>query len=414
MARDSGSPLIAVVAGEASGDRLGAGLIAAIRERCPAARFEGVAGPAMREAGCEALFDTDALAVMGIAEVLGHLPRLLSIRRSLVRRWSAAPPDLLVGIDAPDFNLGLEGKLRRRGVTTVQYVSPSVWAWRPRRLTKIRRACDRVLCLLPFEKRFYDERGLDAVFVGHPRAESIPREPDAAAARRALGLISGNSNSNSNGNGKGEGEGQGEGARDAEVVALLPGSRAGEVGRLAPHFVRTADWLAHRRPGVRFVAALAGGGARTAFEAALAEVAPRLPVTLCDSGVDLPLAACDVALVTSGTATLEAALYGRPMVVAYRLSPTTLALVRALNLIRVENFALPNLLAGRTLVPEFLQEEAVAERMGPALAAWLDEPERRAEAEREFAKIQAELARGADGLAAQAVLEMLPGAGCGQ
>jgi len=398
VARESVSPLIAVVAGEASGDRLGAGLIAAIRERCPGARFEGVAGPAMREAGCEALFDTDALAVMGIAEVLGHLPRLFSIRRSLTRRWSAAPPDLLVGIDAPDFNLGLEKKLRRRGVTTVQYVSPSVWAWRPRRLNKIRKACDRVLCLLPFEKRFYDERGLDAVFVGHPRAESIPREPDAAAARHALGLV--------HGDGSGEGIG--------EVVALLPGSRGGEVGRLAPHFIRTADWLARRRPDIRFVAALAGAGARTAFEAALAEVAPDLPVTLCDSGVDLPLAACDVALVTSGTATLETALYGRPMVVAYRLSPTTLALVRSLNLIRVENFALPNLLTGRTLVPEFLQEEAVAERMGPALAAWLDEPERRAEAEREFARIHTELARGADGLAAQAVLEMVPGAGCDQ
>ena len=390
MTREAGSPLIAVVAGEASGDRLGAGMIAAIRERCPGARFEGVAGPAMREAGCEALFDADALAVMGIAEVLGHLPRLLSIRRALVRRWSAQPPDVLVGIDSPDFNLGLEKKLRRRGVITVQYVSPSVWAWRPKRLKKIRKACDRVLCLLPFEKRFYDEKGMDAVFVGHPRAETIPREPDAAAARRALGL------------------------GDGEVVALLPGSRAGEVGRLAPHFIRTADWLASRRPGIRFVAALASPGARAAFEAALAQEAPELPVTLADGGVDLPLAACDVALVTSGTATLETALYGRPMAVAYRLSPTTLAIVRALNLIRVENFALPNLLAGRTLVPEFLQDEAVAERMGPALAAWLDEPERRAGAEREFARIHAELARGADGLAAQAVLDMLPGAGCDQ
>jgi lipid-A-disaccharide synthase len=391
VTRESASPLIAVVAGEASGDRLGAGLIAAIRERCPGARFEGVAGPAMREAGCEALFDADDLAVMGIAEVLGHLPRLLSIRRALVRRWSASPPDVLVGIDAPDFNLGLEKKLRRRGVTTVQYVSPSVWAWRPRRLKKIRKACDRVLCLLPFEKRFYDEQGMDAVFVGHPRAETIPRQPDVAAARRALGL--------------GEGD---------EVVALLPGSRAGEVGRLAPHFVRTADWLARRRPGIRFVAALASPAARAAFESAQAGFAPDLAVTLSDGGVDLPLAACDVALVTSGTATLEAALYGRPMVVAYRLSPTTLAIVRSLNLIRVENFALPNLLAEQPLVPEFLQDEAVAERMGPALAAWLDAPELRAEAAREFARIHAELARGADGLAAQAVLDLVAGTGWDQ
>ncbi len=390
MTREASSPLIAVVAGEASGDRLGAGMIRAIRDRCPGARFEGVAGPVMQEAGCEALFDSDALAVMGIAEVLGHLPRLLSIRRSLVRRWSAAPPDVLVGIDSPDFNLGLEKKLRRRGVTTVQYVSPSVWAWRPRRLKKIRKACDRVLCLFPFEKRFYDERGMDAVFVGHPRAESIPRKPDADAARRALGLPHGDS--------------------DGELVALLPGSRAGEVGRLAPHFVRTAEWLVRRRPGIRFVAGLASPRARSAFEAARQAVAPDLPVTLAAGGVDLPLAACDVALVASGTATLETALYGRPMVVAYRMSPTTLAIVRSLNLIRVENFALPNLLAGRRLVPEFLQDEAVAERMGPAAAAWLDAPERRAEAAEEFARIHAELARGADGLAAQAVLDMLPGA----
>ncbi len=355
----------------------------------------------MREAGCETLFESDELAVMGIAEVLGHLPRLLAIRRALVRRWSAQPPDVLVGIDSPDFNLGLEKKLRRRGVTTVQYVSPSIWAWRPKRLKKIRKACDRVLCLLPFEKRFYDERGMDAVFVGHPRAESIPREPDAGAARRALGLSHGDG-------GAGE-EGSAEGA-NGEVVALLPGSRAGEVGRLAPHFVRTADWLARRRPGIRFVAALASPGARAAFEAARDSVAPDLPVTLADGGVDLPLAACDVALVTSGTATLETALYGRPMVAAYRLSPATLAIVRSLNLIRVENFALPNLLAGRRLVPEFLQDEAVAERMGPAVAAWLDAPERRAETAEEFARIHAELARGADGLAAQAVLDMLPGA----
>jgi len=178
--------------------------------------------------------------------------------------------------------------------------------------------------------------------------------------------------------------------------------------------VRTADWLSRRRPGIRFVAALASPGARAAFEAAREAVAPTLPVTLADGGVDLPLAACDVALVASGTASLEAALYGRPMVVAYRLSPATLAIVRSLNLIRVENFALPNLLAGRKLVPEFLQDEAVAERMGPALAAWLEAPERRTGAAEEFARIHAQLARGADGLAAQAVLDLLPGAGWDQ
>lgn len=386
MSRESASPLIGLVAGEASGDRLGAGLIEAIRERCPGARFEGVAGPAMREAGCEALYDTDELAVMGLVEVLGHLPRLVAIRRALVHRWRGAPPDVLVGIDAPDFNLGLEKKLRRHGVRTVQYVSPSVWAWRPRRLKKIRKACDRVLCLLPFEKRYYDERGMDAVFVGHPRAETIPREPDRAGARALLGL------------------GQGE------VVALLPGSRAGEVARLAPEFLRTADWLGRRRPGIEFVAALASASARETFEEARAAVAPDLALRVSDTGVDIPLAAADVALVASGTATLETALFRRPMVVAYRLSSTTLALVRALNLIRVRHFALPNLLAGREVVPEFLQDEAVAERMGPALAGWLDDTARREATEREFARIRSELARGADRLAAGAVLDLVPGA----
>ncbi len=384
---DAGNaPTIALVAGEASGDRLAAGLMRAIQERQPGIRFEGVTGPAMREAGCETLFDSDELAVMGLTEVIGHLPRLLAVRRALVRRWRERPPDVLVGIDAPDFNLGLEKKLRRRGVPVVHYVSPSVWAWRPRRLNKIRKACDRVLCLLPFEKRFYDERGMDAVFVGHPRAETIPRDPDRGAARRALGL-----------------------AAESPVLALLPGSRRGEVSRLAEDFLRSADWLAGRHPGTECVAAIAGPGARAAFEEALARVSPACPVRTVDTGVDLPLAAADVALVASGTATLEAALYGCPMVVAYRVSPTTLAIVRALKLIRLEHFSLPNLLAGREIVPELLQDDAVAERIGPALAAWLEDEPRRVGVLREFARIHEELARGADDLAAEAVLDLLPG-----
>lgn len=384
-ARDPEPMRIGIVAGEASGDRLGAGLVRALAERHPRARFEGVAGPAMQAAGAEAWYPAETLAVMGLTEVLRDLPRLWRLRRELVQRWSARPPSVFVGIDAPDFNLGLEERLRRRGVPTVQYVSPSVWAWRRRRIARIRRACDRVLCLLPFERAFYDEHGVAATFVGHPLAEEIPAEVDRAGARASLGLGAG------------------------PVVALLPGSRRGEVERLGPDFAAAAGWLDDRLDGAEFVAPLATAATRAAFERMLAERAPGCRVRLLEGGAQRALAAADAALVASGTATLEAALSRCPMVVAYRVSPLTYRIVRVFDLIRLEHFSLPNLLAGRPLVPELFQEEVTPQALGRALLDWLEHPARRAELEREFARIHRDLARGADQCAARAVLEVAAG-----
>lgn len=237
---------IVLVAGEASGDQLGAGLIGALRRLCPQARFSGVAGPAMQAAGCEAWFASGELAVMGLAEVLRHLPRLAGLRRTLLRRLLAEPPDVYVGIDAPDFNLRIEPVLRRAGVRTVHYVSPSVWAWRRGRVRLLRAACDRVLCLLPFEAPFLEAAGVPATFVGHPLADLIPMESDREAARRALGLGAG------------------------PMVGLLPGSRLGEVTRLGAPFLDAAEILQRDWPDMQFMAPMASGEVRAAFEAELA------------------------------------------------------------------------------------------------------------------------------------------------
>src|SRR5687767_10223119 len=250
-ARPLHSLTIGLVAGESSGDNLGAALMAAITQRAPGTRFVGVAGPRMKAAGCESLADADELAVMGLFEVLHHLPRLLALRARVRRAMLERRPDVFVGIDAPEFNLGLAPALHAAGLRTVQYVSPQVWAWRRGRAARMSRFLDLVLCLLPFERAVYEEAGLPAIFVGHPPADQLPLEPDAAAARRGLGID-----------------------HDARVVAVLPGSRAGEVSRLAADFAGAIAWLAERRPGLVFVAALAGARARPTFEAALARHAP--------------------------------------------------------------------------------------------------------------------------------------------
>jgi len=238
---------IGLVAGEASGDLLGAGLIEAIRARVPGATFEGIAGPAMLAAGCDQWEDAEALAVFGLVEPLKEIPRLLKLRRSLVARWRASPPDVFVGIDAPDFNLGLEKALRKSGIRTVHYVSPSIWVWRAGRIETVRKAADRVLCILPFEKTIYDEHGIDAVFVGHPKADSLPVDIDVASKRAALGLA------------------------DGLLVAVLPGSRSGEVTRLGPQFAAAAGIIAQKRSDVRFVTPIASPKLRPIFEAQLAD-----------------------------------------------------------------------------------------------------------------------------------------------
>jgi len=372
-----------LVAGEASGDNLGGGLIRALAESAPGSRFFGIAGSRMSEAGCEAWYPSEALAVMGLAEIVRHLPRLLRLRRDLLARLAAARPDAFVGIDSPEFNLRVAAALKRIGIPTVQYVSPQVWAWRQGRVRTIGESVDLVLCVLPFETSFYAAQEVQAVFVGHPLADRIPLESDSAAARGALGM-----------------------AAKGAVIAVLPGSRGAEVKRLGPPFAATIAWLHARRPDVAFIAPMANEGARAGFARALAEHAAGVPVQLVDGRAQDALAACDAALVTSGTATLEAALVKRPMVVAYRVAPLTAQLLRGLGLVKTSHFSQPNLLAGRALVPEFFQEEVRPDVLGPALLEQLERPDR-VELLDAYTAIHRTLRRDASNRAAEAVLELV-------
>jgi lipid-A-disaccharide synthase len=374
---------IGLVAGESSGDNLGAALIGAIAARAPGTRFVGVAGPRMLAAGCERLADAEELAVMGLFEVLHHLPRLLKLRRRVREAMLELRPDVFVGIDAPEFNLGLAASLHDAGLRTVQYVSPQVWAWRRGRAGRMARFLDLVLCLLPFERAVYEQAGLHAIFVGHPLADQLPLVPDPVAARRDLGI-----------------------APEARVVAILPGSRAGEVARLADDFAGTAAWLAARRPGLVFVAALANGGARSAFAAALGRRAPGVDVRLVEGRTQVVLTASDVVLVASGTATLETLLCKRPMVVAYRLGGLTAFLLRGLGLLKVPFFSQPNLLAGRQVVPELAQGDVSPPQLGQELERWLDKPEDVRGLQALFTDLHGQLRRGASGQAADAILAL--------
>ncbi|HEX4239935.1 MAG TPA: lipid-A-disaccharide synthase [Steroidobacteraceae bacterium] len=375
---------VGLVAGEASGDTLGADLIAALRRRVPDARFFGVAGPKMQAAGCEVWEPAESLAVMGLFEVLRHLPRLVALLRRIGDRMLEARPDVFVGIDAPDSNLRIARRLHAAGIPTVQYVSPQVWAWRQGRARSIGEAVDLVLCLLPFEKRFYDEHGMRAEFVGHPLADAIPMAVDRAGARARLGLDPA-----------------------SEVVALLPGSRRGEVSRLSVDFVAVAAWLRRQRREIELIAPMANAGVRAIFAAALSAGAPDLRVRLLDGEAQTALAAADAVLVASGTATLETALSKRPMVVVYRLGAVTAWLLLRLNLVKSKFFAQPNLLADRRVVGEYFQEDIVPESIGAELLMWLDDAERRGRLEHEFARIHADLKRDAGTRAARAILELL-------
>jgi lipid-A-disaccharide synthase len=373
---------IALVAGEQSGDQLGAGLIRELRARSPGARFMGVAGPRMIAEGCDPWGSSEQLAVMGLIEVLGHLPGLYRLRSSVQRRLLAERPDVFIGIDAPEFNLGLARRLRAAGLRTVQYVSPQVWAWRRGRVHGIARAVDLVLCLLPFEQDFYAEAGVRAEFVGHPLADQIPLTPDRAGARAQLGLES------------------------RPVVAILPGSRLGEVSRLGDDFAGAIAWLAVRRPELQFVAPMASAAVHARFEAALHRQAPNSAVRLIDGQAQLALAAADVVLVASGTATLETMLSKRAMVVAYRLSGLTSWLVRRFKLMKAPYFAQPNLLAGRVVVPELFQGQVAPGALGRALLAQLDDPAGRDALAALFTDLHLKLRRNASARAAEAVLSL--------
>ena len=367
---------VALVAGEASGDILGAGLMQALKAQYPQIEFIGIGGPLMQAQGLNSYFPMERLSVMGLVEVLGRLPELLSRRKRLINTLIAAKPDVFIGIDAPDFNLTLELKLRQAGIKTVHYVSPSVWAWRQKRVLKIREACDLMLTLFPFEAQFYQDHQVPVRFVGHPLADTIPQQADRAAAREALNL-----------------------AQDQPVVALMPGSRGGEVSRLGSLFLDAAVRLRTLRPGIQFVLPCSSPERRAQIEQML--VGRDLPLILLNGRSHEALAACDAVLIASGTATLEALLYKRPMVVAYKVAPLTYRILK--RLVTSAYISLPNLLAERLLVPEMIQDAATPEALAQLLAPLLDGGEVQTEG---FDVIHRALRRDASVQAAQAVLQL--------
>ena len=372
---------IAIVAGEASGDQLAAGLIAALRERGVDVQAEGIFGAEVEALGYASCYPMQRLSVMGLFESFGRYPELLPLRARLARQWANDRPDMFIGVDAPDFNLTLELALRRAGIPTVHYVSPSVWAWRRYRIRKIARAVDRMLTLFPFEADFYREHRVPVTFVGHPLADRIPMVTDRDACRRELGVATG-----------------------GPVIALLPGSRISEVRYLAEPLLATAAWLHARRPEMRFLVPLVDDVTRECFTAAMSAWPRNVPLALVEGRARTVMGAADTVLLASGTATLEALLVKRPMVVTYRTTEATYRIMKAM--FHVRHVGLPNLLAGRELVPELLQHDAVPERLGPAVLGLLDDRARCEHLMRVFTAMHKELRGGASERAARAVLEV--------
>ena len=375
----------ALVAGEASGDTLGAGLIEALRAQAPDAEFVGMAGPKMIAAGCEPWYRAEEIAVMGFFEVLPHLRRILALRRELVARIEREKVDAFIGIDAQDFNKPAAAALKRAGIKTVQYVSPQVWAWRQSRAATIREAVDLVLCVLPFEPKFYEAHGVNAKFVGHPLADAIPLSVDKAAARASLGLPA-----------------------DKPVLAVLPGSRRSEVSRLAAPFMATAAWLRRERPDLAVAVAIASDSTAELFNEATRGIDTSAAAIIPQRAREI-MAAADVVLTASGTASLEALLTKRPMVVAYKMVPLTYWLVRQLGVAKLPYFSLPNLLAGRALVPEFVQGQVRPEVLGPAVLGALDGTSLPAGWYDAFADIHRQLRCDASASAAREVLALVRG-----
>lgn len=372
---------IALCAGETSGDQLGAGLIEALRERFPDAQFAGIGGDAMRAAGMDTWFDASELAVMGLAEVLAHLPRLLKLRKAFRQRVLDWKPDVFIGIDAPDFNLGVERWLKQRGVRTVHDVSPSVWAWRENRALRIGESADRVLCLFPMEPPIYARHGVDAAFIGHPLADAIPLQPDRGGARAALGE-----------------------SADAPILALLPGSRLGEIRRMLPDFTDAARRLAADVPGLRVLVPAANAQCRTAIDAIVGD-APAFRVI--DGRAQQIMIASDAVLLASGTAALEAMLCKRPMVVGHRIAPLTYRIVRLFGMLKSAHVSLPNVLAGEALIPELLQDDCTPDNLHAALLHWFRDEEAAAALQPRFLAIHQALRRDASARAADAVAQLL-------
>ena len=373
---------IAIVAGETSGDVLGAGLIRALKARNPDMQFEGIGGPRMQSTGCESFFPMESLTVIGF-DGLRRIPEILRIRRTLCQRWCSNPPDLFIGIDVPDFNLSLEKRLKKCGIPIVHYVSPTIWAWRPRRIGQIQRVVDHMLALFPFERRYYDEHNIPVTVVGHPLADVIPEEYDRAKVQDELGL-----------------------PRDKRIVALLPGSRSSELRHHGQLFAETARWLAAKHDDLFFVASFANTETREIFAQSVARLQPPAPaITVLMHRARHLMAASDVVLAASGTVTLEAALLKKPMVVTYRVSWLTAAIVRAF--LHVKYLSLPNNLAGREVVPELLQEDATPEKLGAAVERYLSDEVRRQQTADALGEIYRTLRQNANERAATAVMAML-------
>jgi len=373
-------PTFGIVVGEHSGDTLGAGLMSALKEKYPNAKFVGIGGPKMIALGFESLFDMEELAVMGIFEVLGRLRRLLSVKKQLVEYFAKNNPDVFIGIDAPDFNLRLEQSLKDIGIKTVQYVSPSVWAWREKRIYKIESATNLVLSLLPFEKAFYDKYKVPCHFVGHPLADDIPMTSDKADARTKLSL-----------------------PQDRKILALMPGSRGGELKRLTPAFLKTAVELSREDSDLVFIAPMVSEKRANQFKELLAEYAPNLPVDIFIGETQLAMATADCLLMASGTVTLEASLIKRPMVVAYRVNALTYKLFR--GLIKLKWFSLPNLLSERELVPEVIQDDLKVENLLPLVKERLYEDQ--SQLDEAYTNIHLALKKNASQEASKAVIELM-------
>lgn len=372
---------IGVVAGEASGDYLGAAFLEALRERVPDALVEGIGGPRMIERGCQGLFPMERLSVMGLAEVAGRYPELRRIQSRLVQHFTQHPPDVFVGIDAPDFNLTLERRLKAAGVRTAHYVSPSVWAWRRYRVKKIKAAVDHMFVLYPFETAIYESCRIPVTYAGHPLADEIPLEVDQQAARTRLGLPA-----------------------HGEIVALLPGSRVNEVRQLAGDFLRAAQWCLEQRPGLQFVVPLANADVDEAFKEIYAAAGAVPALHQIQGQAREVMAAADVVLAAGGTATLEAMLLKRPVVMAYRVAPLTYRLAR--HLVHTRTYSLPNLLAGRALIPEYIQHQVTGEALGEAVLAYLQQPHMSSALQAEFTRLHDQLRRQASSRVAAGVMRL--------
>ena len=379
------SPLFVLVAGEASGDLLGADLIAGLREKFPSARFAGIGGPAMTAAGMQIWHAAEKLSVMGFVEVIAHLPSLFAVRRDLIARTLRERPVAFIGIDAPDFNLGVERKLKRAGIRTIHYVSPSIWAWREKRADKIAESADRVLCLFPMEPPIYAKHHVDARFVGHPLARAMPMEPDCAMSRRELGL-----------------------SDNVPVLALLPGSRLGEIKRLGNIFFDAAAMLKRSLAALEIVVPSANSTCRDAIATIIASnpAYKALNIRLIDGNARGAMIASDAILLASGTAALEAMLAKRPMVVAYRINPFTYWIVKKFGILPTNVYSLPNILAGRMVVPELMQDDCTAPALADALLPMLESRHMDPALTAEFRRIHETLLADSDS-ASSAVVDLL-------